>query len=296
MRSPSVLIGWQLLVVVMFPCAALATEIPGGSASPSIAAQPNDAGTLRIPSGQPSDAAGLRIPSGQPSDAASVTIPSRQSGETATLELSPQPSDKNLTPDKNETSDQRAFRQSKEDEIARLNRNFHPHDDEDSHRPYLGLDLEYSTQCYRGMEEHGFEVVSVYPDSPAARAGLIGRTGSTPAGDLGALGSVLLGPVALVTFPLLRASGALGTGGDLIVAVDDVRVRTKDEILHELGHLKPGDTTYITVIRPLPGGYHRTMRIALHIDYETDAAGNKIIPPGAVPSAAPSVASESAAN
>src|SRR5260370_41181989 len=115
----------------------------------------------------------------------------------------------------------------------------------------------------------GFEVVRVYPNSSAARAGLIGRTGSTPAGDLGALGSVLLGPVALVTFPLLRASGALGTGGDLIVAVDDVRVRSKEEILHALGHLKPGDTTYITVIRPLPGGYHRPMRLAIHIHHQT---------------------------
>ena len=283
MRSPSVLIGWPLLVVLVIPCAALATDIPNSNSSPSIQAQPNDA-------------ASLKIPSGQGSGGASATIPSRQSGETTTLELSPQPSDKIPAPDKNETLEQRAFRQSKEDEVARLNRNFHPHDDEDSHRPYLGLELEYSTMCYRGMEEHGFEVVSVYPDSPAAHAGLVGRTGSTAAGDLGALGSVLLGPVALVTFPLLRASGALGTGGDLIVAVDDVRVRTKDEILHALGHIKPGDTTYITVIRPLPGGYHRTMRIALHIDYETDAAGNKIMPPGAAPSAAPSVATESAVN
>ena len=146
------------------------------------------------------------------------------------------------------------------------------------------------------MEEHGFEVVSVNPNSPAARAGVIGRTGSTPAGDLGALGSVLLGPVALVTFPLLRASGALGTGGDLIVAVDDVRVRSVEEIRHALEHLKPGDTTYITVIRPLPGGYHRTMRIALHIDHEIDAKGNIIPAPGALPGAAPSVATESAVN
>ncbi len=212
------------------------------------------------------------------------------------MEIGRQPSAKAPAPDGSETAEQRAFRQSKEVEVARLNRNFHPHDSEDSHRPYLGVDLEYTTQCYLGMEEHGFEVVSVYPNSPAARAGLVGRTGSTPAGDLKALGSVLLGPVALITFPLLRASGALGTPGDLIVAVDDVRVRSKEEILHALGHLKPGDTTYITVIRPLPGGYHRTMRIALHIDYETDAAGNKIPPPGASPAAAPSVATESAVN
>ena len=124
------------------------------------------------------------------------------------------------------------------------------------------------------MEEHGFEVVNVYPNSPAARAGMVARTGSTAEGDLGALGSVLLLPIAPITFPLLRKSGALGTGGDLIIAVDDVRVRTPEEIRYALGHLKPGDTTYITVIRPLAGGYHRTMRIALHIDHETDAAGN----------------------
>jgi hypothetical protein len=283
MRSPNVLTGWPLLVVLLFPCASLAENAPNGSASPSIEAQQNDG-------------ASLKIPSGQPSGGGSITIPSRQSDESTTLELSPQPSGRMRAPDKSETPEQRAFRQSKEDEVARLNRNFHPHDDEDIHRPYLGIDLEYSTQCYLGMEEHGFEVVNVYPNSPAARAGLIGKTGSTPSGDLGALGSVLLGPVALITFPLLRRSGALGTDGDVIVAVDDVRVRTKDEILHALGHLKPGDTTYLTVIRPLKGGYHRRMRIALHIDNETDAAGNIIPRPGMLPGAAPSVATESAAN
>ena len=181
--------------------------------------------------------------------------------------------------------------QQLKDEIARLNRNFHPHDPDDHHhRPYLGIDLEYTTQCYLGMEEHGFEVVNVYPNSPAARAGLVARTESTPAGDLKALGSILLLPIAPITFPLLRKSGALGTGGDLIIAVDDVRVRTPEEIRYALGHLKPGDTAYITVIRPLVGGYHRTMRIALHIDHETDAAGNVLSLPATSPGAAPSVA------
>ena len=166
------------------------------------------------------------------------------------------------------------------------------HDPDDGHhRPFLGLDLEYTTQCYRGMEEHGLEVVNIYPDSPAARAGMLARTGSTPAGDLSALGSVLLLPIAPITFPLLRKSGALGTGGDLIVAVDDMRVRNKSELLSALGHVKAGDTVYITVIRPLHGGYHRTMRIKLHVDHETDDKGN-IIP---APSAAPSASLETAA-
>ncbi len=283
MRSRSVLIGGPLLIVLVAPSATLAVDSSNDHASPSIAAQPNDN-------------APLRVPAGQPSNSSSLSIPARQPGESAALEIGRQPSAKVPAPDSRETQEQRVFRQSRQDEIARLNRNFHPHDLENSHRPYLGLDLEYTTQCYLGREEHGFEVVSVYPNSPAARAGLIGRTGSTPKGDLGALGSILLGPVALLTFPLLRDSGALGTPGDLIVAVDDVRVRTKDEILHALGHLKPGDTTYITVIRPLAGGYHRTMRIALHIDYETDAAGNKIPLAAASPGAAPSPATESAAN
>jgi hypothetical protein len=277
MRSPNVLIGWPLLVVLLCPRAILAADTSNDHASPSIAAQPNDG-------------ANLRSPAGQPSDSATRSTPARQPAESTTLEVAPQPSDKVPAPDGRETAEQRAFRQSREDEIARLNRNFHPQDSDDSRRPFLGFDLEDTTECYLGMEEHGFEVVSIYPNSPAARAGMVARTGSTPSGDLKAIGSLLLGPVALVTFPLLRASGALGTDGDLIVAVDDVRVRTREQILHALGHLRPGDTTYITVIRPLPGGYHRTMRIALHIDPETNA------PPGTSPRAAPSVATESAAN
>ena len=276
MRSPSVLIGWALLVVVLLsPCAAVAADISNEQASPSIAEQPNDATNLHL----------------------RAVEPGRQPGGSTTLEVAPQPYAKVPAPDKQETVEQRAFRQSREDEIARLNRNFHPHDpDENHHRPYLGIDMEYTTQCYLGMEEHGFEVVNVYPNSPASRAGLVARTESTPAGDLKALGSVLLLPIAPIVFPMLRKSGALGTGGDLIIAVDDVRVHTPQEIRYALGHLKPGDTAYITVIRPLAGGYHRTMRIAIHIDHETDAAGNILPLPGTSPAAAPSVATESAAN
>jgi hypothetical protein len=276
MRSPRVLIGWPLMVVLLLPCAALAADPSNDNASPSIAAQPNDLGNQHVPAAQPSDSTNL-------------PVPARQPGESTTLELAPQPSAKVPALASHESQQERAFRQAREAEVARLNHNFHPHDpDDEHHRPYLGADLEYTTQCYLGMEVHGLEVVNVYPDSPAARAGLVARTGSTPMGDLKALGSVLLLPIAPITFPILRKSGALGTGGDLIVAVDDMRVRTRSEWFSAIGHVKPGDTTYITIIRPLAGGYHRTLRIALHIDHETDAAGN-IIP-------SPSPATESAVN
>jgi PDZ domain-containing protein len=223
-------------------------------------------------------------------------IPAPQADGLTTLEIGPQTSDKVPAPDSRESRPEREFGESQEDEIVKLDGNFHPLDLEDGHQPYLGIELEYSTQCYLGMEEYGFEVVSVDPNSPAARAGLIGRKGSSPWGDVGALGSVLLlGPIALITVPLLRNAGALGMPGDVIVAVGDVRVRTEEEILHTLGHLKPGDTTYITVIR-LQGRYHRTMRIALHIDHETDVSGNIVPQAGALPPATPSAATESPVN
>src|SRR6202035_3756452 len=101
MRSPSVLIGWALLVVLPFPCAAVAADISNDHAFPSIAAQSDAAATLHLPAGQ------LR----------------RQPGDSTTLEVAPQPSAIVPAPDKQETAEQRAFRQSREDEIARLNRN-----------------------------------------------------------------------------------------------------------------------------------------------------------------------------
>jgi S1-C subfamily serine protease len=120
------------------------------------------------------------------------------------------------------------------------------------------------------MEMHGFEVVTIAPKSPAARAGLQARKPSTPLGELKAFGSLLAFPVALFTVPRLRRSGALGMPGDLIVAVDDRRVRTEDELTRALDPLRAGDVVYLTVIRPVVGGGHQTLRIALHIDETLD--------------------------
>ncbi|HYL60727.1 MAG TPA: PDZ domain-containing protein [Candidatus Acidoferrales bacterium] len=195
-----------------------------------------------------------RLPAGQPTD-------------SATLEIAPQPTTLAPANKADDLQHQPAPREG--EDIATLNKNWHPpdRDDRDDGRvPYLGIELESTTECYLGMEEHGFEVVRVYPNSPADRAGLHARTASTPLGDFESL--------AIFTIPMLRRSGALGMDGDLIIAVDDRRVRTEHDVEAALDRLRPGDTTYITVIRPEVGGGHRTMRVALHVDQTIKAAPN----------------------
>ena len=58
--------------------------------------------------------------------------------------------------------------------------------------------------------------------------------------------------------------------GDLIVAVDDYRVRTERELMAALDTLRAGDVVYFTVIRPVVGGGHRTLRIVVHVDSMLD--------------------------
>jgi len=246
MRHPRflarLLVSSTLIVSLIFICKSFAADI---AAAPSFSSQTDTGGISSLPAKQPVDSA-------------------------PTLELAPQPADN--PPARTEVPDSREFRKS--EDVASRVRNSIREDADHAHNPYIGMSVEYSDRCFLGMEEHGFEVTTVYPGSPAARAGLQAATPSTPMGDLKMLGSILFPPAALFTVPMLRRSGALGMSGDLIVAVDDQRVRSKGELLKVLRNLKPGDTTYFTVIRPIPGGSHQTMRIALHIDREVDALGN----------------------
>jgi S1-C subfamily serine protease len=239
-------VSGSLIIALLASSKSFAADTSQTTVAPSFASQADDAGTPRLPAQQP--------------------------GGSTTLEVAPQPSSAKNPPGRSENPEERTFRKS--EDLAALNRNFHPGDADHPHTPYLGISVEYSTQCFLGAEEHGFEVMNVYPDSPAERAGLRARTTSTPIGDLQALGSILLFPVSFYTMPRLRNSGALGEPGDLIIAVDDRRVRSEGEFKTALSHLKPGDTTYLTVIRPIPGGSHQTIRVALHIDREVDPSGN----------------------
>jgi hypothetical protein len=208
----------------------------------------------------------------QPADGGDLLLKSQPRADAPTLELAPQPSVAAASPNSSAETAARKFQQS--DDVAALNREFRKNQPDDGRRPYLGVELEYTTQCLFGMEMHGFEVLTVAPNSPAARAGLLARKPATALGNLAALGSVLAFPVGLFTVPRLRRSGALGMPGDLIVAVDDQRVRSEEEFMRAINPLRAGDTVYITVIRPIVGGSHQTLRIAMHID--------ETLPPSAV--------------
>lgn len=187
-----------------------------------------------------------------------------QPGNSETLEIAPQPSQDGPRPKVAEIPGGRTFKPS--DDTSSLDRNFRPRqDDTAGQSPYLGIAVKYTTQCYLGMEERGLEVQSVHPDSPAAEAGLRGRTPVSVAGALGGAATTLLGPLNLMVSPLLERAGAFGQGGDLIVAADDKRIRKKSDLEQELRRLHPGDTLYLTVIRPLIGGAHRTMKLAVKV-------------------------------
>ncbi|SRR5579885_1756015 len=196
---------------------------------------------------------------------AAARAPAGQAGaNSSTLEIAPQPSALPAQPGRDSEAGPRAFQPS--NDSASLNRAYRSNGPDDGRRPYLGVELQYTTECFLGMEVRGFEVLSVTPDSPAARAGLQARKPGTALGDLETFGSVMAFPLALFTIPHLRRSGALGMPGDVIVAVDDRRVRTEQELMDALYPLRAGDTAYLTVIRPLVGGGHTTARVALHID------------------------------
>jgi hypothetical protein len=205
----------------------------------------------------------------QPSAPEDGRLLNRQPREgSSTLEIAPQPSTAPRPPDGNADKADGNFKPDQD--LAAIDRDRRIERPDDGRRPYLGIELQYTSQCLMGMEEHGFEILSIEPNSPAARAGLKARKPTTAIGELEAMGSVFAFPLALFTVPRLRRSGALGMPGDMIVAVDDHRVRTEQELMRELDPLRPGDTAYITVIRPVVGGGHQTLRIAVHIDRTID--------------------------
>lgn len=214
---------------------------------------------------QSSDDSGKPSIAAQPGDSPPSADIGGQHGDDRTLEIAPQTVP--LPPDSGveELPSDKAYAPRRDTTL--LDRNFNPggnNSNGDKHRklPYLGVSVQYTLKCYLGAEEHGLEIINVDPNSPAWRSGLNGRKSPSAVGAAAATASLMLAPLVM---PLLARAGQLGTDGDLIVAVDDHRVRSQLDLEDELAKLKPGDTMYLTVIRPLPGGNHKTMKIAVKV-------------------------------
>ncbi len=198
-----------------------------------------------------------------------------QGGSDSTLEIAPQPGlaapkpgvqeipgDRNFNPGENNASIEPNFRPNTENGTGDINGNG---DSNQPHpRPYLGITVQYATKCYLGGEEHGLEVLTIDPNSPAAQAGLRARSGMSAIGAAVSTLSGILPGGSILAGKALQSSGAMGYEGDLIVAVDDKRVRDQSDLETAMSRLKPGDTMYLTVIRP-QGNSHQTIKIAVRV-------------------------------
>lgn len=144
-----------------------------------------------------------------------------------------------------------------------------------SDRPYLGLAVQtiYSNDRPSGLVT-GLEVVSVDRNSPAAIAGLRGRTKMTSIGESGATAGALVPPLNLFVMPLLKKTGSLGQGGDLIVAIDDRRVANDFDLQSELESLKPGDVIYLTIMRARNDGSQQTLKLPIKLGDASKAVAN----------------------
>jgi S1-C subfamily serine protease len=127
--------------------------------------------------------------------------------------------------------------------------------------PYIGVSVQrIESHATAGRDVVGLEIVSVDPGSPAESAGLKGRGSMTELGASGATAGALLAPLDIALMPLLKKTGQLGHTGDLIVAIDDRRVTGEVDLETALASSKPGDTIYLTVVRPGTNGSHMTIK------------------------------------
>src|SRR5271156_5482941 len=115
-------------------------------------------------------------------------IAGQGSSDDTTLEIAPQPgleapkaavreipTDRNFNPGEDNASGDPNFRPGTEngtgDIDSNLNGNGNGAGGGRPGRPYLGMTVQSTTMCYLGGEEHGLEVLTIDPNSPASQAG-----------------------------------------------------------------------------------------------------------------------------
>ncbi len=158
--------------------------------------------------------------------------------------------------------------QGTNDDVELYKANSNPDEPGSSHGPlpYLGIAV-HSTMVMQpnGERQLALEVLSVDANSPAAAAGIKGSGSATKLGASSLTATALLGPAQELLAPLLQKTGQLGTQGDLIVAADDNRVGSEDELAGELARLKPGDTLWLTVLRESAKGQPKAVKIPIKL-------------------------------
>jgi hypothetical protein len=138
--------------------------------------------------------------------------------------------------------------------------------------PYLGVGVLYTVSSADGQQVSALKVMSVDPDSPAARAGLTAGTPATTIGATTQTAGQLLGPLDAALRPLLAKSGQLGKDGDLIVAIDDHRVTADSDLRDRLAQLHPGDIIYLTVLRQQRDGSYKTVKLPVTLGFPSSTS------------------------
>jgi len=124
----------------------------------------------------------------------------------------------------------------------------------DDTQTWNGVTVRCSTIGGWGGEAHGLEVVKVDPNSPLAAE----LRGPLPASTRAATPSTFLDRLKAIPIPQAQP-------GDLIVAINDVRVRCPTSLEEQIAKARAHDAIYLTISRWLPNDTHQTMRIPVEL-------------------------------